>query len=63
MTDQERETLRRLQDRFLCQPKVRRWKERKGENAPLWPGGPTIAQLEAFIFPVHEDTIRNLLSM
>ena len=46
----ERDKIRKVQDRLLSLPVVQKFVRDKGENTPLWEGGPSAAQLRAMLY-------------
>lgn len=51
MTDAERDELRALQDRYLGLHAVMRFTAERGDQVPLWAGGPTAAEIKATLLP------------
>ncbi len=58
MTKTDRVRIRKLQDRFLTTSNVVLVSAIKGDNWPLFEGGPTIDQLRRYLYPEWENTLR-----
>ena len=63
MNMRERDALRKLQDRFLEHPGVRRFIDLHGADEPLWsPNGPTVNQVRQTLFPGEREFFQRFLN-